>query len=205
MQKLSDEEVVAILNDRRIDRVVAAAFGVRQSAITRIRNGTRRATVAPHIERGHRYAVGASLIEVLVNKSRYDECTGCLNWEGARGSHGYGMISRESELLLVHRASFETFVRPIPQDAMVLHHCDNRVCWQPSHLFLGDDAANSADKVSKDRHGRGTRMPNAKLDEASVPLICADRRRQVVVAREYGVHPSIISRVKAKKRWRHVT
>jgi hypothetical protein len=33
----------------------------------------------------------------------------------------------------------------------VLHRCDNPPCTNPSHLFLGDAAANGADMASKGR------------------------------------------------------
>lgn len=39
---LSREDVLAIRNDTRLQRVIAAAYGIRQSAVSRIKSGIRR-------------------------------------------------------------------------------------------------------------------------------------------------------------------
>ena len=39
---LSQEDVLAIRNDTRTQRVIAAAYGIRQSAVSRIKTGARR-------------------------------------------------------------------------------------------------------------------------------------------------------------------
>ena len=39
--KLTKEQVIAIRNDDRLQRVIAEEYGVRQNTISRIKNGTR--------------------------------------------------------------------------------------------------------------------------------------------------------------------
>lgn len=59
----------------------------------------------------------------------------------------------------------------------VLHTCDNPPCCEPSHLFVGTQAVNQADKVAKGRQARGdghwTRQP-----EYAALLSDVNRRRR---------------------------
>jgi hypothetical protein len=50
-----------------------------------------------------------------------------------------------------HRVSYELANGPIPAGLCVLHHCDNRPCIRPSHLFLGTRRDNALDKTLKGR------------------------------------------------------
>lgn len=47
-------------------------------------------------------------------------------------------------------------------------------------------------------------MTSRKLTEADVLLIRSDDRRVVVIAREYGVAPTMISRIQLGQAWRHL-
>jgi hypothetical protein len=35
-----------------------------------------------------------------------------------------------------HRASYKTFIGPIPDDKRIVHICGNRLCINPQHLKL---------------------------------------------------------------------
>lgn len=120
-------------------------------------------------------------------------------WErgGWKNNNGYGFI-RDGKRYLAHRWSYETFVGPIG-GSCVLHRCDNPSCVNPDHLFLGSRADNNADMAAK---GRARAI--AKVTEGDVVAIRADTRPQRVVAREYGVTQSAISRIKSRKNWGRV-
>ena len=53
-----------------------------------------------------------------------------------------------------HRASWIYHYGSIPDGKQVLHKCDNRLCINPKHLFLGTNLDNIIDCMVKGRRGR---------------------------------------------------
>ena len=81
----------------------------------------------------------------------------CQEWPKGRSGVGYGLGHRNKETFLAHRATWEHFHGPIPKGMYVCHHCDNRACINPDHLFLGTPTDNAQDMIRKGRD----RMPAA--------------------------------------------
>ena len=49
-----------------------------------------------------------------------------------------------------YRSSYKYFYgRDIPVDKQINHHCDDGLCWQPSHLYLGTPHRNFIDQRFK--------------------------------------------------------
>lgn len=81
--------------------------------------------------------------------------TGCLLWEGAAGSGGYGKVTRGGKQLRVTHLAWEERHGPVPEGAMVLHRCDVPACCNVEHLFLGNARDNARDMAAKGRVGGG--------------------------------------------------
>lgn len=128
---------------------------------------------------------------------------GCWEWTGARVS-GYGVLGMNGTSVKAHRFSWELHNGPIPKGLHVCHHCDNRKCIRPDHLFLGTDADNIADAVSKGRMARGSRQALSKLtpDEVKqVRALLAEGRTARDIASRFGVFHTTIQAIKEGKSW----
>lgn len=128
---------------------------------------------------------------------------GCWIWTAALGNSGYGHFWAYGRPNPAHRISYQLFVGPV-DDLHVLHRCDNRLCVNPDHLFLGTIQDNTVDMVSKNRQAKGSRLGAAKLSENQIAAIRADTRSQRKIAADYGVSHTTIGQVKSRTLWRHV-
>jgi hypothetical protein len=89
--------------------------------------------------------------EIIASFIRRDDVTGCWNWTGAKVSKvsGYGYLTFRQRNYAAHRFAYEHLVGPIPTGAWILHHCDNRGCINPAHLYVGTPKDNAHDRVMR--------------------------------------------------------
>jgi len=76
-----------------------------------------------------------------------NDTTGCWNWR-------HGRVEAPARLV------WESLRGTIPpaepgKEQHVLHRCDNRLCVNPDHLYLGSVRQNTKDKLDRGRAGRG--------------------------------------------------
>ncbi len=79
---------------------------------------------------------------------------GCWLWmAGRKGKMQYGRFVVQKPLeLMAHVVAFEVETGcEKPAGLCVCHHCDNPICCNPSHLFLGTQKENIQDCISKGR------------------------------------------------------
>ncbi len=80
------------------------------------------------------------------------DVNGCWPWLGVKTHYGYGKIRNNYKHVGAHRIAYELLVGDIPIGLHVLHHCDNRSCVNPGHMFLGTQADNMKDMFTKGRN-----------------------------------------------------
>lgn len=74
----------------------------------------------------------------------------CWIWKGHKDRKGYGKTKLSGKRFGAHRLSYLYHVCD-PLDMHVLHKCDNPICVNPDHLFLGTHSDNMRDMSSKGR------------------------------------------------------
>jgi len=94
----------------------------------------------------------------------------------------------------------------IPAGICVLHHCDNRACCNPDHLYLGTKLDNARDRVRRKREGdrRGEKNGRAKLTADDVRTIRSSKTNQCVLAADYGISQAMVSQIQRGVAWRHI-
>lgn len=151
--------------------------------------------------------------EKILPRLVLDNSTGCMNWTGPK-LYGYGLMSHGPRCMRVHRVSLEIKLGKPLGLLHALHHCDNRVCANPDHLFAGTNNDNRNDAIAKGRVSfgvkgkqiwRGEKHGRAKLTEQSVREIramIAMGVMQKTIARTYGVSKTAIFNIQIGKYWK---
>ena len=106
----------------------------------------------------------------------------------------------------LHIESYKIYKGEIPQGLYVRHVvCNNPSCFNPEHLEVGTQKDNMQDAVKADRQAKGTKIPQAKLNEEKVLEIrklYSEGMKQKKLAKMYGVDPAQISRVVNRIDWK---
>jgi len=105
----------------------------------------------------------------------------CWNWVAksrSKSGRGYGVFrNSDGRNEQAHRVAWKLTNGPIPDGLLGCHKCDNVLCCNPAHLFLGTPKQNTDDMLAKGRHcvspeGR-ERTRQAKIGKPRPPEVRA--------------------------------
>jgi hypothetical protein len=107
------------------------------------------------------------------------ELGACWVWTGGcktvRGLVAYGELNVAGAPESSHRISYRLRHGAIPKGKHILHHCDNKLCVNPLHLYAGTESDNGRDKYTRGQwtppDNRGEKHPLAKLTQVEVDRI----------------------------------
>lgn len=116
-----------------------------------------------------------SIIERFLKKIKKQN--DCWIWTGGKTGSGYGQFSDVNyKTQMAHRFAY-TYYKKSPKNLYVCHRCDNKLCVNPDHLFLGTQKQNMQDMYKKGRNRKtitykhGEDHCNSKLSNNQVRAI----------------------------------
>jgi len=135
--------------------------------------------------------------------------TECWIWPGAMFTNGYGHIKWHGKSVKAHRLAFIAVHGPVPEGLGVLHKCNNKLCYNPGHLYAGTTQDNADDAVAAGAlvPRRGEASNKAKLTEPDVIDILSRlsrKEKHADIAAIYSITRGAISQISCGKNWSHV-
>jgi hypothetical protein len=80
----------------------------------------------------------------------YDDC---WPWNSGKGKGGYGLFRIHGKYRYAHQMAYEIVKGSIINGLWVLHKCNNSVCCNPNHLYLGTPTDNCEDRSARIANG----------------------------------------------------
>lgn len=144
---------------------------------------------------------------VKVDRRGPDECWLWLGSSKGKKNGNYGHIGLGGEhgkIGLAHRVGYELEYGAISDNMNVLHTCDNPLCQNPKHLFLGTQLDNIADREAKgrgvipDNRGRSKKLTRIQVLEI---FDLKGKESQSTTARRYSIRQQHVDGIQNKRMW----
>lgn len=129
---------------------------------------------------------------------------GCWGWNGMTSPNGYGRMNKNNKKIGAHQVSWIIHHGNIPKGMNVLHRCNNAICTNYQHLYIGTQKQNIADAVRAGR-ARGFRTVLNEAEVIEIKKLIKEGYSIKQLAAKYKVNGTMISNIRRNKTWRHIT
>jgi hypothetical protein len=165
--------------------------------------------IVTHVDHLLSYPEYSKLKAFLIRNAVSISDSGCWNWKRSLSNEGRAVIRILGKIHHTSRVSFVVFKKEPVGDMLVCHSCDNPICVNPEHLWLGTPKDNMVDMSNRGRYRdqKGTKHNLVKLTEEDVLNIrdkVATGYTQKSMADKYGISFQQVSRIVRKERWKHL-
>lgn len=157
----------------------------------------------------------------LSSKGIRDNNTGCLLWNGPKDKDGYGDGSFNGKTEHIHKISYKikiqnTTIQKIDENdhkLCIRHTCNNRNCYEPSHLELGTiNENNYEDRIKHGTLLRGEKNPSSNITEelaqkikhSKYPINHVQYKSVPERAKLFGVTEATIYHIDYNTSWTHI-
>lgn len=120
---------------------------------------------------------------------------------------GYGQVMVDKKRWTAHRLFYTLHKGQIPDGMLVCHTCDNKLCVNPEHLYLGTHVDNNNDTYRRNRmpSKEGHLAKNvAKLSREEAIYIKYSDIKAKELAIKFNINPSNISYIRTGKTWKNI-
>lgn len=140
----------------------------------------------------------------------------CWLWTGNTNPQGRGIFYFDSTRkgMSAPRAALLLLGVPLAPHELACHTCDNPLCVNPAHLYVGSYSDNLNDAYARGQNTReshsmkGIEHPQAKLNEDLVRAIRDEYARGGVtmldLSQQFSVGTSTIHRIVHRRSWAHI-
>lgn len=135
--------------------------------------------------------------------------TRCWVWTGAffktKGIKTYGSAYFKGKSHPANRVAWFLKYGEWPE-YFACHHCDNKWCVNPSHLYDGTTRENAEDAIARGRIARGERNGSSKLKEQEVIELrrLLSTHTHAELAEKYNISIPTIDAIAQGKTWRYL-
>lgn len=127
---------------------------------------------------------------------------GCWSWNGKIPGGGYPMMIYDYVQTNAHRISYLIHKGEIPEKIWVLHSCDNKICTNPNHLFLGTPKDNTLDKIKKGRDNSKRKLTIEQVTRIKELLQLGVNMARI--ARDFNISYGAIRSIKISNTWKWI-
>ena len=111
--------------------------------------------------------------------------------------------NNKQTVVRVHKLVLEAFVGKCPEGLECCHNDGNSFNNHIDNLRWDTHKSNIHDRIKHGTSNRGERCGTAKLTLDQVKSIRKDDRLQRLIAKDFGIAESMVSRIKNGVRWQH--